>query len=262
MEYLNKIQPHRIEKIIKLTNDKKFVTVDYLCKQTNASPSTIRRDLSYLEKNGIIKRFHGGASAQRQNHTYIPFDEREKLNTEEKEIIAREAVKLLKDNNTVVLDTGSTVLRVAFNLVNTNIDNLTIITPSIYTAQYLIEKTKFKIMISGGLIDREYNNLLGTLTLDTFNKLKADMVIMSCETVSSDMEIMYPTLEIVQVRKAVVNSAEFKVLLVNSSKFGKLSLSSIGDIDIFDIVITDNKIKDKYVKKIKKRNLELIITGN
>ena len=261
MDYLNKIQPQRIEKIIKLTNDKKFVTVDYLCKHTNASPSTIRRDLRYLEDNGVIKRFHGGASIQRK-HTYIPFSKREKLNIEEKNIIAKEAVKLIKDNSTLILDAGSTVLYVAFNLGNTNRKDLTIITPSIYTAQYLIEKTTFKIIISGGLLDREYNNLLGTLTLDTFSKLKADMVIMSCETVSSNMEIMYPTMEIIQIRKAVVNAAEYKVLVVSSSKFGKLSLSSIGEIDIFNIVITDNKINDKYINEIKKRNLELVIAGN
>ncbi len=260
MDLINDIQPERIEKIIKIANENKFITVEYLCTLINASPSTIRRDLRYLEENGIIKRFHGGASIQK--HAYVPFNKREKLNTEEKDMIAREAVKLIKDNSTVILDTGSTVLHVALHLGNMSKENLTIITPSIYIAQYLIDKTGFKIILSGGLFNRESNNLLGVLAIETFNKLKADMVIMSCETISSNMEIMYPELEIIQVRKAVINSATYKVLVVDSSKFGRFSLSSLGEIDLFDMVITDCKIQDKYINKIKKRNLKLVIANN
>ena len=260
MDFTNNIRPKRIEKILKIANDKKYVTVEYLCTLLNVSPSTIRRDLRYLEKNGIVKRFHGGATIQK--HAYVPFSKREKLNTEEKNMIAREAVKLIKDNSTVILDSGSTVLHVAFNLSNASKENLTIITPSIYTAQYLIDKTGFKIILSGGLFNREYNQLLGILTTKTFNKLKADMVIMSCETISSNMEIMYPELEIIQVRKAVINSATYKVLVVDSSKFGRFSLSSLGEIDLFDVVITDCKIQDKYINEIKKRNLKLVIANN
>lgn len=253
----NDIQPERIEKIIKIANENKFITVEHLCSLINASPSTIRRDLRYLEKNGVINRFHGGASIQK--HAYVPFSKREKLNTEEKSMIAKEAVKLIEDNSVVILDSGSTVLHVAFNLENVSKENLTIITPSIYTAQYLIDKTAYKIILSGGLFNRESSNLLGILAVETFNKLKADLAIMSCETISPSMEIMYPQLEIIQVRKAAVESAAYKVLVVDSSKFGKFSLSSMGDIDLFDMVITDNKVQDIYIKEIKKRKVKLVI---
>ena len=255
----NDIQPERIEKIIKIANEKKFVTVEYLCSLINVSPSTIRRDLRYLEANGMIKRFHGGASIKK--HNYIPFTQREKLNTEEKNIIAREAVKLIKDNSTITLDSGTTVQQVAFHLSNTSISNLTIITPSIYTAQYLIDRTNYKIIISGGLFSRETSNLIGMLAVDTFNKLKVDMVIMSCETISPNMEIMYPELEIIEVRRAVLGSAALKVLIVDSSKFDRFSLASLGEIDLFDLVITDNKIRSNHVSEIKKRNLKLIIAN-
>jgi DeoR/GlpR family transcriptional regulator of sugar metabolism len=258
MDFINDIQPERIEKIIKIANENKFITVEYLCTLITASPSTIRRDLRYLEENGIIKRFHGGASIQK--HEYVPFTKREKLNIEEKNIIAREAVKLIKDNSTVILDSGSTVLNVAFHLGNMFKENLTIITPSINIAQYLIDKNVFKVILSGGLFNRGSSSLLGVLAVETLNKLRADMVIMSCETVSSNMEIMYPELEIIQVRKAVINSATYKVLVVDSSKFGRISLSSLGEIDIFDMVITDSKIQDEYINEIKKRNLKLVIT--
>lgn len=258
MDSDKKIQPERIEKIVKVLNENKFVTVENLCNLINSSPSTIRRDLRYLERKKIIERFHGGANILKK-HSYVPFNEREKLNTEEKRIISKEAVKLVKDNSTIVLDSGSTVFHVAFCLEDTPGKNLTIITTSIYTAQYLINKTNYKIILTGGLFNRESNNLLGMLAIEAISKLRSDMVIMSCEAVSSDMEIMYPELEIIQVRKAVINSATYKVLLVDSSKFGRFSLSSLGDINIFDTVITDNKIEDKYIKEIEKRGLKLII---
>jgi DeoR/GlpR family transcriptional regulator of sugar metabolism len=256
----NNIQPERIEKIVEIANENKFVTVDYLCSFINASPSTIRRDLRYLEENGIVKRFHGGASILK--HRYVPFSKREKLNTEEKNMIAIEAVKLVKDNSTIILDSGTTVQQVAFHLANQPLENLTIITPTIYTAQYLIDKTDFKILISGGLFNRESSNLLGMLAVETFNKLKSDIAIMSCETVAPNMDIMYPELEIIEVRRAVLGSASFKVLVVDSSKFDRFSLASIGEIDIFDVVVTDNRINEKHLNEIKKRNLKLIIANN
>lgn len=257
MNFIDKHQPERLEKIVKIANENKFVNVKYLCDLINVSPSTIRRDLRYLEEKGVIKRFHGGASIQK--HMRIPFSEREKVNTEEKGKVAREAIKIIKDNSTIILDAGSTVMHVAYQLEKISMKALTIITPNINIAQLLIEKSGIKTIVTGGVFDKESNSLLGVLTIEAFNKLKADTVIMSCETISSNMEIMYPDLEIIQVRKAVINSGTYKVLVVDSSKFGKFSLSSIGDIGLFNMVITDDGLPDKYINEIKKRNTKLII---
>lgn len=257
MNSTSDIQPERIEKIAKIISENKFITVEYLCDLINVSPSTIRRDLRYLEEKGIIKRFHGGAGIQRQMS--VPFSEREKENIEEKNKIAREAVKIIKDNSTIILDAGTTAMQVARQLEKISKKALTIITPTINIAQLLLGKAEFKIILSGGLLSIESNSLVGVLSIEAFNKLMADTAIMSCETISSNMEVMYPDLEIIQVKRAIINSATYKVLIADSSKFGKVSLSSFGEIDLFDMVITDSKLQDKYINEIKKRNLKLII---
>lgn len=257
MNSTSDIQLERIEKIAKIISENKFITVEYLCDLINVSPSTIRRDLRYLEEKGIIKRFHGGAGIQRQMS--VPFSEREKENIEEKNKIAREAVKIIKDNSTIILDAGTTAMQVARQLEKISKKALTIITPTINIAQLLLGKAEFKIILSGGLLSIESNSLVGVLSIEAFNKLMADTAIMSCETISSNMEVMYPDLEIIQVKRAIINSATYKVLIADSSKFGKVSLSSFGEIDLFDMVITDSKLQDKYINEIKKRNLKLII---
>jgi len=257
MKSSSNIQPERMEKIVKIVSQNRFVAVEYLCDLTNASPSTIRRDLSLLEERGLIKRFHGGAIIPQQ--MLVPFSEREKENIEEKNKIAVEAIKIIKDNSTIILDAGTTVMQVARQLEKISKKSLTIITPTINIAQLLLGKNEYKIILSGGLLSIESNSLVGVLSIEAFKKLMADIAIMSCEAVSSNLEIMYPDLEIISVKRAIINSASYKVLIVDSSKFGKVSLSAFDNIDLFDMVITDNKLSDKYINEIKKRNLKLIV---
>ena len=257
MKFPKDIQPVRIKKITKVISGKKFVTVEDLCDLIDASPSTIRRDLRTLEEKGVIDRFHGGAVIQRK--ISVPFSEREKENLEEKNKIARKAIEIIKDNNIVILDAGTTVMMVARQLGKMSKKALTIITPAINIAQLLLGKTEIKIILSGGLLSTKSNSLLGVLSIEAFKKLMADIAIMSCEAISPSLEIMYSDLEIIQVKRAIMNSATYRVLIADSSKFGKFSLASFGEIDLFDMVITDNKLSDKYINEIKKRNLKLVI---
>ncbi|MGM0366248.1 MAG: DeoR/GlpR family DNA-binding transcription regulator [Actinomycetota bacterium] len=252
------IQPKRIEKIVKIISDKKFVTVERLCDLIYVSPSTVRRDLRSLEEKGIIKRFHGGASIQKQ--VLVSFSKREKENIEEKRKIAKETVKVIKDYSTVILDAGTTVMQVARQLEKAPMESLTVISPTINIAQLLLGRKNIKILLPGGQLNAESNSLVGVLSIEAFEKkLMADVAILSCEAVSHDMEVMYSDLEIIQIKKAILNSATKKVLVVDSSKFGRVSLSSIGKINLFDMVITDNKLEDKYIEEIEKRKLKLIM---
>ena len=253
---MNNIKPERLEKLIEVIKESKFSTVDQLCGILNVSPCTIRRDLILLEKSGDIRRFHGGALLNK--NLTLPFYEREKIQVEAKRKIAQEAIKNVKDNSTLILDAGTTVARMAIELEKISKSNLTIITPTMNIAQILLGRN-FKILLSGGLVCMESNSLVGQLALDCFSKLRADLAFMSCESITDDFEVMYPDLEIMQIKKAIINSAVIKILLVDSSKFGRVSLSSLGDISLFDLLIVDDEIEKKYLKELEKRNIKFII---
>ena len=251
------IQPDRMAKIVEMLNKSNYVTVEEICDLINVSPATIRRDLRILNEKGIIDRFHGGVTIKRK--ISVPFSDREKENIKEKNKIALEAVKLIKNNSSIILDAGTTVMQLARQLDKTVNRNLTIITTAINIAQLLLRKAEFKIILSGGLISVESNSLVSTLSVEAFGKLKANIAFIGCEAVSPNLEIMYSDFEIIQVKQAILKSACYKVMIADSSKFGKTSLSSLGEIDLFDMIITDSKIQKKYADEVKKREIELII---
>jgi len=136
----------------------------------------------------------------------------------------------------------------------------TIITPTMNIAQIFLG-SNFKILLSGGLLSMESDSLVGQLAIDSFSKLKADIAFMSCESITNDLEVMYPDLELMQIKKAVINSAVIKILLVDSSKFGRVSLSTLGDLSLFDLLITDDEIEKKYLKELEKRNIKFGIAS-
>lgn len=251
------IQPKRIAEIVEILNKNNYVTVEDICNLIKVSPATIRRDLRILDEKGMIDKFHGGVTIKRK--ISVPFSDREKENISEKNKIALETVKMIKDNSSIILDAGTTIMQLARQLEKNANGNLTIITTAINIAQLLLRKSGLRIILSGGLISIESNSLIGTLSVEAFGKLRANIAFIGCEAVSPNLEIMYSDFEIIQVKRAIIKSACFKVLLVDSSKFGKTSLSSLGEVDIFDMVVTDNKVQKKYINEIKKRDIKLVI---
>jgi len=217
----NNIQPKRIAKIIEILNKNNYVNVEDICNLINVSPATIRRDLRILNERGLIDRFHGGVTIKRK--ISVPFSDREKVNIKEKNKIALETVKIIKNKSSIILDAGTTIMQVARQLEKTTNENLTIITTAINIAQLLLRKAEFKIILSGGLLNAEFNSLVGTLSVEAFSKLRATIALIGCEAVSPNLEIMYSDFEIIQVKRAIINSSCYKVMLADSTKFGKTS---------------------------------------
>jgi DeoR/GlpR family transcriptional regulator of sugar metabolism len=251
------VQPERLNDMANVVRENRFVTVEDLSRFFKVSTSTIRRDLTILEEDAVIERFHGGAVAHRL--LGVLYSEREKKNLEEKRKIGAKAASLIEENSTIILDAGTTVMQVARSLESLSKKNITIITTTVSMAELLLGKMGFKVILSGGVLSVESNSLVGVLATEAFSKMSANKAFLGCEAISAELDVMYPDLEIIEVKKAIMRSGEQKVLVVNSSKFGKVSLSTIGKIDIFDVVITDNKIPEEYLNKLKKLGVNLII---
>lgn len=251
------IQSGRLEKIANVVRENKFATVEDLSKLFQVSASTIRRDLIILQENDIIEKFHGGAIAH--HRLGVSYSKREKIDLEEKRKIGEKAASLIEDNNTVILDAGTTVMQVAKSLESLSKKNVIVITTAVNIAELLVGKVGFKVILSGGVLSVEHNSLVGVLAIEAFGKLGANKVFLGCEAVSSELNVMYSDLEIIEVKRAAMRSAKQKILVVNSSKFGKVSLSAIGKINIFDMIITDNKIPEEYLGKLEKLGVNLLI---
>ena len=116
----------------------------------------------------------------------------------------------------------------------------------------------FKIIITGGALDLETHSLTGHLAELILQQISADICFFSCDSISPTLDVMNVSFEIVSLKKYMLKASTQKVLIVDSKKFGKVNLVSLGSVSQFDKLITDSKIPQDYVKRIEELKVEVI----
>lgn len=214
---LNKERQQEIMSILKAT--KGFVTVKQLCDALFASESSIRRDLKSLEERGLVKRSYGGASLVVNFSNIVTFNRRTRENTAAKKEIAKKAAELIKDGDIIFLDQSSTAFYLANEILNRS--SLTVVTNNI-EIMMLLSNSGLKLISSGGFLSDENRNcLVGGDAQRTFENIFADIMFFSVKAISDDAVVTDCSIEEITVRNAMLKNSDKKVLLCDSTKFGK-----------------------------------------
>lgn len=249
----------RKQKIIEVISRSKSVQITQLTSLFNVSVMTIRRDLDDLEKNHYVKRVYGGAvlNEEELNKPYFP---RAAINSSVKDLIAKKAVGLLKDGDTVILDLGSTVLQVSKHL--NGIKDLSVITCSIPVINELEFYPNLRVYALGGELHRENHAFLGSETESAISMYCADIAFIGAAGVSMEYGLTnfyYPTASL--CRKVIKQSKKI-VLLADSSKFGKAKTAVVGNLSVVDVIITDTGIPQEYLLEFERLGVEVIQVEN
>jgi len=245
----------RIESIKNILMQRGFCSINDLFDEIHASQSTVRRDLTILEKQGFIERYHGGAVYT--EYAMLSHLKRMRINREEKEEIGRKAAMLVKDNQTLILGAGSTASILCNFLMSKT--GLTLITPSVSIARQLSNKDDFTVILTGGVLDLETHSLTGHLAELSIQQIHADIAFIGCDSISSSLNVMNVSFDIAALKKCILNASVEKVLIADHTKFGKVHLASIGSISQFDKLVVDSKLSEDYVKRIRDLGVEIII---
>jgi len=245
----------RIETIKNIITQQGFCSINKLFNEIEASQSTVRRDLTILEKQGFIERYHGGAVST--EYAMLSHLKRMQINRDAKEEIGEKAAMLVKDNQSLILGAGSTASILGNYLISKT--GLTIITPSISIARQLLNKDDFTVILTGGILDLETHSLTGHLAELSIRQIHADIAFIGCDSISSSLNVMNVSLDIAALKKCILNASVEKILLADHTKFGKVNLANIGSISQFDKLVVDSKLKENYVKKIRDLGVEVII---
>jgi len=240
----------RHNRIIDIINERKSITVIELAKIFNISEVTIRRDLKYLELNNLLSRTHGGAIKNIKS-TFEPFfEETLALHKEEKQRIAKFAVTLLEDNESIILGSSST--NIYFSQYMPEKLNLKIFTndPTIVSN---LRKTNPGIIVhgSGGILKKEANIYIGTRVLEFFNSIITDKAFIPISALNREKFMTMASSEEAEYTKSMINSGRKIIALSDSSKFNSSLLFKIGHIKLLDILITDNKIDPALLKELR-----------
>lgn len=227
----------RQQKIVDLLKEEPDITVAKIAKELFVSEPTVRRDLQELDSRGIVTKKYGGAILNRgAADLEIPFLLRENERSEAKTEMARQAIQYVQDGMVVMLD-GSTS---AFHLVPylTRFQDLIVVTSGAKTAVALAERNIRTFCTGGQMLIHSYS-YIGEQAEAFVRNINADILFFSCHGLSKDGKMTDIAVEEANLRKVMFQQSRKKILLCDSSKYGKTCFYNMGTIEDCDAVISD-----------------------
>lgn len=234
-----------------------FASLDELSELVDASVSTVRRDLDILESQGTVRRTHGGARLINPKSDEFAFSARDAQQASEKEIIAKACAELILPNQTVIVDAGTTCAHVARYL---EAKSPHIITNSLPVANTFSSSAKLEVVVTGGVIYPRLGVLVGPLAVASMAQIHADVAIMSCGGITSEVVTNSHGL-LIEIQRAMMQAARRVVLCVDHTKFGRQSISRLCDLEAIDTVITDQAPAPEMQAALEKAGVELILAS-
>lgn len=243
--------------ILKLLEESDRATISHMKELYNVSEMTLRRDINKLEEMGYVTKIHGGVIARKKLLFDRSFSKREREHQDEKKAIAKEAVSLMKPGENIILDTGTTTLYVARELVKKNLP-LTVATTSLMVASTLFN-SNIEVMLFGGFLRREIPDLIGPLAEKNLMEFHSDKLFIGCNGIIVEEGFYTSDLNISHLEKKMVDNTEMVILVTDSSKFGNKSFVKCADINIVHTVITDINVDTVSVKALENRGVKVIV---
>jgi DeoR family ulaG and ulaABCDEF operon transcriptional repressor len=241
-----------------------FVSYRDLEARLEASPATIRRDLSRLEDQGHIVRVHGGAklvaggAEERQLRLAgVPFEQSITQNLERKQAIGRAAAALCEPGEGIMIDGGTTTLQMCPHLAGLD---LQVLTNSLHIVNALLPQPGTSVLVPSGSVFREQNIILAPAGEDSMPRFHAPKLFMGAAAVGPQ-GVMQPDVILVAAERRLIDRAEQVILLVDSSKFVSSSGAIVCGLDEVDVLITDGGIDDPMKKALEGRGVRLIVAG-
>lgn len=232
------------------------VRISELSERFNVSTETVRRDFDALADDGLISRAHGGASAPTQGH-YPGLDERTGARIEERERIGRRAAELVREGETVMIDSGSTTIQMARALVYIG-THCTVITNSIPVAMTLGHGAPEVLLCPGEYLTAE-SAVIGTETLEFLSRFNVDRCMIGASGLSAEGP-SEAVRGFAAVKRVMLQRAAHRHLLIDSHKFGRKGLAQVGDLSDLQSIVVDARPKGDLLSALVAAKVEIIVT--
>lgn len=215
-----------------------FVETRRLAAELDVDASTIRRDLDGLARAGVVQRTHGGALAlPGAAPADLPYAARIHAQEVQKKAIASHAAALVADGDSLVLDSGSTTYALARSLAGRQ--GLTIATNDLRIAHYLAGVGGVRLLVTGGQLIESVFTLVGPVVVDNLAGLHVDWAFLGADAVDARVGVTNRNTVEVPVKQAMLAAAARRVLVADSTKFGRRALATVSPIDAFETIVTD-----------------------
>ncbi|WP_166820169.1 DeoR/GlpR family DNA-binding transcription regulator [Thalassoroseus pseudoceratinae] len=243
----------RRQQILKVVENKGFVSLQELSELCDASESTVRRDLEHLDSCGTIRRTRGGAAFT--GESLATFDDREKQASNEKYAIARFIAAQIEPNETVLLDGGTTTLEVARQLIGKEIQ---VVTNSLPIVSLLSNHPGIELVIIGGYLYPKTGVCLGPIAIDGLKGISARRLIMSTGGIT-EKGLFNSNVLLVETERQMMSVADEIIVAADSTKFGHSELTHLCELSEVNKIVTDSHVRAPWKKTCEQSDVELVI---
>jgi len=235
-----------------------FASLEELSELVDASISTVRRDLDMLEGKGTVRRTHGGARLANPKSDEFAFSARDTHQLAEKEAIGQACAELIHPNQTVIIDAGTTCYHVARYLETKTPQ---VFTNSLPVANLFAAANRLEVVVSGGVIYPRLGVLVGPLAVEAFSRIRADAAIMSCGGITLEGITNSHGL-LIEIQRAMIQAARKVIFCIDSTKFGRQSITKLCDLATIDAVVTDKAARADLLRALRKQGIKVIVASD
>ncbi|MFK0247888.1 DeoR/GlpR family DNA-binding transcription regulator [Amycolatopsis azurea] len=242
--------------ILKEARQNGRVDVATLAAAFEITSETVRRDLTALERSGVVRRVHGGAIPVERLGVEPGLEARDAVMTAEKDRIALAALEQVPAEGAILLDAGTTVGRLA-HLIPADRE-LTVVTPSLPNAFALANRPGITVMLVGGRLRGPTLASVDSWALNALKDTYVDVAFIGANGLSVERGLTTPDTAEAMVKRAAIASARRSVLLADHTKVGNDHFARFGELEDVDTLITDTGIDHRMADEITRTGVKVI----
>ncbi|WP_313152136.1 DeoR/GlpR family DNA-binding transcription regulator [Lacrimispora sp.] len=237
----------RIDQLEQYILEHRTASIDALCEEFKISKNTLRRDLEILVARGTVEKVYGGVIAC-ENASPIPnlvtFHERAGRNAQSKQRIAALAASFVRERDIIFIDSGTTTMGIVDHL--THLGTVTVITNSLQVINKSMNYPNINLIVLPGSLKRDTASLVGSSCVEYLEDYNIVRAFMACTAISLQAGVCNASTEEYIIKKTALKKSQKHYLLADSSKFGRTSLMTFGEIGQFDCILTEQMPDDDF----------------
>lgn len=254
------LQDERHRAILEHVAKQGKITIGEICELFDVSDMTARRDLRLLDRQGLLRRVHGGALSSLGRSYEPPYNLRATVAVEAKQAIGKKAAELVLDGDSIALDVGTTTLEIARSLNNKH--NLTIVTASLPIANEIASNfsldSEVRLILTGGIIRPREFSMVGHIPENTYADLHVDKAFIGIGGLSIQDGLTEYNLEDALVKRQLLKSAQENIVVAEGTKFGRTTFAAVGSLSEIQTIITDKSAPEDVVNALKEIGITVI----
>lgn len=232
--------------------------IEDLTERFGISLMTAHRDVDDLVNRGIFRKTRGIVSAAPTSLIETSESYRVNRQSSQKRDLAEAAMRFVEPGQSIFLDDSTTILQMASHLPAKV--PLTAITNSLNVMNELRDVRDLTLLGLGGQFNSWCNAFMGPITTHEIRRLRADTAFLSMSAITDDV-VFHQSAEMVEIKRAMFESAAKRILLADHTKFGRRALHAFAALSEFDVVIVDEGTPAEHLDRLHSKNINVVVAG-